>query len=105
MEIPSMGTSQSRNGCRRHNQKRESRGGREASLSRLLGGSERKLDAQHIIDAAHAYTIDTPKKVRQLIIGWEVDLYQGVEQEIQVENWRILVTDPGNTRGRITWYK
>lgn len=54
---------------------------------------------------AHTYNTGIPAQVKQHIVAWEAYLNQWVENEVQLEDWRLLVPDLGHTRGRLTQYK
>jgi len=45
---------------------------------------------------AHAYNIGTPTQGKQLIAAWGEYLNQHTENEVQLEDWRLLVLDPNH---------
>lgn len=91
-------------GCRRL-RNATPREGRWASSLQLPRKTSQKSQARHISAATQAYVTGNPAQVRQMIAGWEADLNQWAEQEIQEEEWRMLVLHPENTRNKLTWYK
>lgn len=61
---------------------------------------------EHLItEAAEAYHEGTDEGIQKLLEEWEEEIKQGNEIEEDMENWRTLVLDPGNPRGRITKFK
>lgn len=56
-----------------------------------------------INEATTAYREGTSKEIKRLIEEWEANLnHQANATKIEMEDWRILVSDPGHTRGRVT---
>lgn len=55
-----------------------------------------------IIEAAEAYREGTIVGIRKLLKEWEEEVKQGSEMEEEMDNWRTLVPNPGNTYGSIT---
>ena len=47
----------------------------------------------------------TPGHIKSLISGWEQDLKTKVEEYIPDDEMDHMLTDPGNTRGRLSLFK
>jgi len=48
------------------------------------------------------YCDETDVGIRKLMEDWKEEVKQESDTKEELENWRMLVPDPGNTIGRIT---
>lgn len=67
----------------------------------------RRPTIEIIQEAAMAYHENTSEEIQQLIEKWEADINKQVETEMEMatEEWKDLILDPGQTRGRLTQFK
>lgn len=66
----------------------------------------RKPMANMISEATAAYKEGTKEEIRRLIAEWEEDINQQASvDEAELEDWKLLVPDLGNTSGRGTQFK
>ena len=74
-----------------------------ASSARKDARKRGKESMQNIINA---YYVGTPTEVKVVISEWERELNANIEnEEIWVEKWDTIVTDPSNTRRRQTLFR
>ena len=61
---------------------------------------------EHLIsEAAVAYREGTNAGIHKLLEEWEGEIKQEGEIEEEIENWRVVISNPENTKGRITQIK
>ena len=55
-----------------------------------------------IQEVAKAYHENTLEEIQKLIEKWEADINRHVETNMDTKEWRGLIPDLGQTRGRLT---
>lgn len=74
--------------------------------SSMLEGRMGCKPLEHLIaKATTTYWDEMDEGNRKLIDDWEAEIKQGSEPEEEIDDWRTMVPDPWNTRGRITQFK
>jgi len=72
--------------------------------SRSSGRKARRTMEQKIQRAERAYMQNTNPRIRRIIQNLEEEALQA-QSEPEMEEWELLVQDPGNTRGRMSLFK
>lgn len=65
----------------------------------------RKSVERLISESTGAYREGTNQEIQTLLEEWEAEVKQESEADTELKDWRVLVPDLGNTRGRITQFK
>lgn len=76
--------------------------GVEATSGRGPNKRGRKTENEHMQALINAYMIATPPEVKAQISEWERELNDSItNHEIEIEEWKNMVKDLGNTRGYV----
>jgi len=79
---------------------KRTKGGEENS-NRGLNKRGRRTRKEHMQTLINTYMAGNPPEVRAQIAEWERELNDNItNQDIETEEWEIMVKDLGNTRGR-----
>lgn len=78
--------------------------GEEPDQSRRPGRRARQTFEHKIQHAERAYVQNTNPKIRRIIQNMEEEAIQA-QSDSEMEDWELLVHDPGNTRGRMSLFK
>jgi len=80
--------------------------GREPTPTNELSTSEPRRGREPVeclsSEAIATYREGTYASIRKLLEDWEGEIKHEGESKEEMENWRAVIQDPGNTRGRIT---